>query len=370
MHLRSILAIARKDALDIIVNKSTLFSLLSIIFVAVLFLLISSLLGTKDTKLLIYDPGNSGIEKVINSEYAHLVVTHASSLEEVSTAFGPDGASKSSQYAIGVVVPENFLGSLHSGNRPQLSLYINGDQISNLDSQLTVRLITSYASSVANPQPVALSMATINPPHTTPIGDISGLYQATGLLMTFLTGIGLVSNLLIEEKEKKTLRMLMVSPATFLDVVLAKLLVGLTYQLALSGIVLAIVKGFTGEIPLVLLFVLLGATFSLTLGLLAGCIFQTTAASGGFIGAISMFFIAPTIFIGPLAFLIQNTPIEYIVKLLPTYYIAHGTYNAVQSQSTFASVSLDAGVLIACIGILLIASAWALRRQAAVVATI
>ena len=40
MHLRSILAIARKDAFDIIVNKSTFFSLLSIIFVAVLFLLI------------------------------------------------------------------------------------------------------------------------------------------------------------------------------------------------------------------------------------------------------------------------------------------------------------------------------------------
>lgn len=370
MHIRSILAVARKDTLDILANKSTLFSLLSLIGVAVLFLFINSLLGTHTTEVLIYDPGNSGVEKVISTEFTNTHFTSAGSSGDVSAAFGPNGTHKSTPYALGIVVPANFVSSLRSGGHPQINLYVNGDQINNIDRQIVVQLLTGYARSIVNPQPAHIALATINPTTTTVIGDLGGMYTAVAILMSFITGISIMPNLLIEEKEKKTLRMLMVSPATFTDVVLGKLLVGLGFQLLLSLIIASILKGFNGNIPVLLLFIALGACFSLALGLLAGCIFQTMSAAGGFIGIMSILYVASSIFVGPLGVLLGGGLIAQVLRALPTYYIAQGAYEAVQNLSTPGSVLLDGGIVLGCTVVVLAAAVWALRRQAAVAATI
>src|SRR6266581_1833405 len=237
MHIRSILAIARKDALDILLNKATLTLLLTPIFLAVLFVVIGALLGSHTTNALVYNPGKSGVEQIISSAFSDIKITYANSPGDVE-----------------------------------------GSQVGNVQSQLLLRALTDYARSVANPQPPAsITVATVNPPSpaNNALQDIGQVYSTAILLSSFLVGTSLVPGLLAEEKEKKTLRMLMVSPASFSDVVAAKLLVGLVYQLLLAMVALGIKGGYTGEVPLVLLFVLLGSCFSVSLGLLIGSIFQT-----------------------------------------------------------------------------------------------
>lgn len=370
MHIRSILAIARKDAMDIILNKSALFTLLSPIFIALLFLGISSVLGTRTSDILIYDPGNAGIDQVITSFFDHPTVTRAASPGDVAAAFGPDGAHKSSRYAVGLVVPPNFETDLRKGAHPRLGLYINGDEVNNLDRQLLLRLITNYASAVVNPQPLAITVATINPPVSTPILDLSKAYIVVALLTSFIVGTSIVPNLLVEEKEKKTMRLLMVSPASFTDVVLGKLLVGLVYQLVLAIVVIAIQRGFIGNIPVVLLFVLLGSCFALALGLLAGSIFETTGGLGGFVSIVSIVFVVSALFTGPLGTLLNGNPLVQAVKILPTYYVADGAYNALQNQSALPSALFDGGIVLGCTIVVLGIAVWLLRRQASVVAAL
>jgi ABC-2 type transport system permease protein len=109
------------------------------------------------------------------------------------------------------------------------------------------------------------------------------------------------------------------SSASFSDVVAAKLLVGLTYQLLLAMVALGIKGGYTGEVPLLLLFVLLGSCFSVSLGLLVGSIFQTTTATGAFSGMISFIYILPIFFVGPFAQLLGSNPFTQLIKVLPTF---------------------------------------------------
>ncbi|MGB8345384.1 MAG: ABC transporter permease, partial [Ktedonobacteraceae bacterium] len=163
---------------------------------------------------------------------------------------------------------------------------------------------------------------------------------------------------------------LMVTPASFSDVIMGKLLIVLVYQLLLSGIVLAIQGGYTGNIPLVLLYTLLGACFGLALGLLFGSIFQTTTAAGGVSGVVSFIYFLPVLFVGQLGQLLGNGPFVQVVKVLPTYYMADGISNAMMSQGTFADALLDISVTLGSAIVLLAIATWALRRQAAVVATI
>ena len=373
MHIRSILAIARKDALDILLNKATLTVMLTPIFLAVLFVVIGGLLGGHTTNALVYNPARSGVEQVVDSAFSDIKVTYTNSPADVTAAFGPDGSHKNTTYALGLVVPIDFDANLRSGAHPQLNLYVDGGQINNQQRQLLLSALADYSRSVANPQPPAtITVATVNPPSPSnnALQDIGVIYSAAVLLSSFLVGTSLVPGLLAEEKEKKTLRMLMVAPASFADVVAAKLLVGLVYQLLLALLALTIKGGFAGQVPLLLLFALLGSIFSVSLGLLIGSFFQTTTSAGAFSGMMSFIYILPIFFVGPFAQLLGSSSFAQAIKALPTYYLADGATNAIQSQSTFSGTVLDTGIVLAFIVVLFLVAVWSLRRQAVRISTI
>jgi ABC-2 type transport system permease protein len=91
-HLRSVAAVARKDALDLWRNKATLGGLLYPIIMAFLFLLISRLVGDSTTDFLVYNPGGSGVVAAITAGFSSARVVTAASAAEVADAFGPDGS--------------------------------------------------------------------------------------------------------------------------------------------------------------------------------------------------------------------------------------------------------------------------------------
>lgn len=372
MHPRSILAIARKDAIDILLNKSTLVILATPIVLAVLFLFIGKLIGDHATSILVYNPGQSHIVQVVSSAFGSTRVVQAASPDDVNAAFGPNGTQKDTAYDIGLILPANFDSVLQAGNQPQVSLYVNESHVDPHQALLLKAALLNYAREVAHPQtPLQVSLAAINPPTTPNFGDTLGtFYGAAGLMVSFMVGTSLMPGLLIEEKEKKTLRMLMVTPASFTDVILGKLLIALVYQLLLSLVVLAIQGGLSGQVSLVLLYTLLGSCFSLALGLLFGGLFSTISAAGAAGGIVSLIYIVPTLFTGPLGTLFNNNPVAQAMKVLPTYYIADGVYNAMQSQATLNVHLLDISVPLASTIALILLTTWVLRRQASVAAAI
>ena len=64
--------------------------------------------------------------------------------------------------------------------------------------------------------------------------------------------------------------MLLFNPTSLVDILVDKLLVVLVFHLAIISVGLAILGGFSGAVPLVVLYVLLGACLSLSLGFLYG----------------------------------------------------------------------------------------------------
>jgi len=373
MHIRSIFAIARKDALDLLLNKTTLVLLLTPIFLAVFFVVIAALLGSHTTNVLIYNPGKSNVEQVVDQAFSDSMTTYVNSPDKVASAFGPNGSHKNVSYAMGLVVPDGFDASLISGGHPKISLFFDGSQINDQQQQLLLGAINAYTRGIASPQPPAtISAVTVNPPApANAFKDIEQVYAIGALLASLMIGTSLVPGLLAEEKEKKTLRMLMVSPASFTDVILAKLLVGFVYQCLLALVALAITGGFNAtQIPLVLLFVLLGSCLSVGVGLLIGGIVNTTSAAGAFSGSLSFLYIVPIFFVGPFAQLLGSNLFTQAIKLLPTYYVGDGMANAVMNSSSLGGVLLDAGVIAITVVILVLLASWVLRRQAAVISAI
>lgn len=375
MHPRIIRAIARKDALDLLLNKQTLFGLMVPILLAVLYLVISLVIGSSTTEILVYDPGYqpgkpAGIEQVLTGAFSNAHLTQAGSPQQVADAFGANGTHRKSPYAVGLVVPPDFEANLRAGKQPTLQLYINGDSINNQQSQLLQSAIANYSRAVVSPAPITLSTSTINPPARNSLfTTLVGIYALSALLASLLVGIAIAPGLLIEEKEKKTLRVLMVSPASWADVIAAKLLVAFVYQILVTTIALAIARGFTGQVPLVVLFVLLGSFFSVAVGALAGCIFKTQSAAGAFSGMAVFIFILPIFFL-PSFGVASESVIGQMVKVLPPYWIADGVAKALQNQATLGNTLLDLIIVIGSALLFFLIAVWGLRRQASVVSTI
>lgn len=370
MHSRVILAIARKDALDALINKTTLVVLLAPLLVAVMFAVFTQLFGTRTNDILVYNSGDSGVIQVVSEAFSNPKIVSAASAGDVAAAFGADGTHKSSNYTAGLVVPPDFESSIRASGHPQLTLFTNGDDVSTQQRQLLIQALSDYSRGVATPQvPASISTVTINPPSPSPVADLSTFYAAAALLMSFAVGTSLMPGLLVEEKEKKTLRMLIVSSASWGDIIAGKLLVGLGYQLILAAVALAVTKGYFGQVSLVLLFALLGSCFSLILGLLLGSLFKTTSAAGA-AGLFAFIYIIPVFFTGVFGNLFSNNAASQIMRFVPTFYVAEGITSAMQNRTVAGDLALDIVVTVGCTVALFIAAVWALRRQATVAATI
>ena len=244
------------------------------------------------------------------------------------------------------------------------------DPVRTFSNGMKQRLMIARA--IANPQPpVTITTAMINPPSTTNKGVLLGqIYTPLVLLLSLTVGTSFIPLLLLEEGEKKTLRMLLVTPASFEEILIGKLLVVLFFQIVITCVVLAIQGGFSGSIPLVLLSVVIGARFSLSLGLFFGSVFSTVSAAGAVAGIVAVIYIVGGMFVGQLCQTLGNGPVLQIARLLPTYYLADGVVNASQNLGSWGSHLFDIGVILGSTIILLVVSAWALRRQSAVLATI
>jgi ABC-2 type transport system permease protein len=373
MHARTILAIARKDSLDIIRNKSTpLVGLLFPIVLSLVWLLIGRLVGSSASAILVYDPSGSSIVQVVTGAFPSPVVTRAGSAAEVGAAFDLGGGRRGAAYSLGLIVPAGFDDSLRSGAHPHLQLYLDGGTVKAPTEALLQAAIVNFCRSMSDPRPpVDLSTTVINPsPKASVAAEMGQLYLPFSLLLSLVVGMMFVPQLLLEEKEKKTLRMLMVSPASFADVLVRKLLVVLLYQLALTAVVLAIIGGFTGQVALVALYGLLGGCFSLALGLLFGAAFDSVSAASAAGGPVMIVTILAGLFVGPLGQILNRSPVSLVARVLPMYYIAEGVLNASQSQGSLGTNVLDIGVIVASTLILLAVSAGVLRRQFARSATI
>lgn len=363
-HLRSTFAIVRKDILDILFSVPTVSMLLMPVVLSILFAMLSGILGNPPATLLIYNPEHSRVGQVVSQSLSASQVTSASFSDEVTSAFAP---GKSPSYTVGMVVPPGFDASLERGEHPQVLLYFNNNQMNALQRQRVASAVADYASSVSHALPTVIITPATSDPATLLFNlDLSAFYVALALLTSISVGISLVSTLLVEEKERKTLRMLLIAPATLTDVVLGKLLVGMIYQLLVSIVILTLLHGFVGNLPLVLLFVLLIAGFGLALSLLAGSFFHTTGGLGGFLGIVSLLFVLPAVFASALGAFFGTGLLQGIMHLLPTYYMADGLLNALQSQGTIASASLDLSITIGAMLVCLIAAVWILHRQTAV----
>src|SRR5581483_570123 len=121
MHTRRILAMACKDAIDIVKNKQTFIGLLTPFVMGIVFIFLQVLFsGRGITQVYIYDPDHSNISTIVSSVFDKPEIVYARSAVDVTAEFGSDRARTNTPYAMGLIVPAGFEESVRQGQHPQV----------------------------------------------------------------------------------------------------------------------------------------------------------------------------------------------------------------------------------------------------------
>jgi len=352
---RIIWAIATKDIVDAIRNKTTLSILLGATILMLSSMALPLLLRARDTPVaVVYDPGRSTwIRGLTTREEFRLRLVDSQA--EMEGAIGGTG-----ELALGLVIPEGFREAADAESSPvDIAGYVphwaDRDQVARLvvffENELSrakgQRVTVKTAGHIAYP-----TIDVIGYPHTI----------ASSLIVAVMTvGLALVPLLLLEEREMHTFDALLVSPARYRQIVIGKALVGLFYCLCAGAVVLALNSRWIARWWPALFALLLGSSFTVMLGLLFGSLFEDASSLNVWMALMLGVLLVPVFLVG-LGSSHWSDLVRYAVQWLPSVAMDEVVWASMANPSACSSLTRPTMLLIVSVAVLFVLVTWRVRQ--------
>lgn len=280
-YWRIVLALAAKDIVDAIKNKTTLTIVLGLAMMMLTVEALPLLLKLDDRpRVAIYDAARSGVADELRRGRAVQVL-------EMRTA---DDALAVAREASGPLVAVTLPPDWEDGTG---ALAIDGYLAHRVRTQTADRLTSQaeQALTAVTGRPITIQTQAVYPTlenggHTIMVA--MGLVLATTLITSIL-----VPYLILEEKTSHTLDLLRVSPASINQVLLGKGLAGVVYGVLAAAVLLAFNLSLVNQWSLMLLAVLAIVLFGVGLGLLVGTLVENEGAVQMWVGLLAVVLMFP-----------------------------------------------------------------------------
>jgi hypothetical protein len=360
VNWRNINAIYRKDLFDAIKDARVLLALVVPFGIAILYNFMFDDEEPLPEATVVYTEVGSTLPERLQESLAdsvELVLEPRDSADDVRQTIEDEDAD------MGMIIPEGFDEDLMDDEIPALGLLFRdsgGVPVTTLTG--SVDLIVRQMA--GTPEPMALSVEVV----ASPDGSGPSLFNDLGIRVYFvlaammmligMIGILAVPIILAEEAEKKTLEALTLI-ASYLDVVIAKALVGLTYLGVGIGLLLGMTQMWP-EDPLIFFsgIILLGVAL-VGFGLLLGGLFKSANQLNNWGGLILMPVIAPAFIIG------VWTPdvFTYVIEAIPVAQGMKLAVNGMSGEAIFANIWVSYVILAVWIVIAYAALVFRLSRM-------
>ena len=353
-EVRIVLAIALKDGLEAVRDRKLLSVLAAVVVMIALFRVLPALREGEQPTLAVVDAGSSAVVDrwAASSQFD---LRRLSSWQEMEDLLGGEETP-----VLGLVLPPGFDRLVESEALIELEGYVDhwvsdskADELRTFfEEQLTTQTGRAVRIDVDN------ALVFTHPRGLRPV--------TTSFLMAYalvVVGLMVAPNLMIEEKELKTMEALLISPASAGQIVIAKALTGLFYCLMAGGLVLAASAAMVVHWDIAILAVISGSLFTVSLGLLLGV---TLAARQQLIiwSAVLMFpLFLPVIASEILADIQAPALVQQAVSWVPTVAVAEAIRWALSARAPWAEIRTGLAVTAAWAIPLLVAVAWKVRRS-------
>ncbi len=242
---------------------------------------------------------------------------------------------RANDFDAGLILQKNFDESLRVGKKPKLNFFIGGESLASnrlILASSTFEMVRQADGSIA---PVTIKLTTTGG-QSVPLE--SRLLPMLVMYAVLIAGLFVPAASLVEEREKKTIEAVLVTPVQMPDILAGKAGLGVVLAMA-TGIMTLVLNNALGVNPGALIIVLfLASLMSAEFGLILGSLAKDTNTLFTFIKSIGALLAAPVIFI-----IWPGLP-QWIAKIFPTYYFLSPLYEIAIKDSSLGQVTLDLSI--------------------------
>lgn len=242
---------------------------------------------------------------------------------------------------MGIIVPAGFDDAVRRGEAVAITAYTWGESLAK-NRDILENTITGLARDMAGQEvPIEIAAFELGDGESIPWRD--RLLPLIVLMAVLFGGTMVPATSLVDEKQKLTLKALVITPTTLGDVFLTKALIGMVLSTLIGVLVLVLNQAF-GSQPLMLVMVLaLGATLAAGFGVFLGAMVKDITSLFATIKAVGILLYAPAI-----VYMFPQIP-QWIGRVFPTYYLVGPVFKITQQNGGWSDIAADVFVLVGLI---------------------
>jgi ABC-2 type transport system permease protein len=241
---------------------------------------------------------------------------------------------------IGVVIPDGFEESITSGEQVDLHLYVWAERMGKDEFMLNQTLGDLFIGMAGYEQAVAVEPVMLGE-YTESMTWQQRLIPFLTLMAVVLSGLFIPAMSLVDEKEKKTLKALVVTPVSMEDIFISKGIFGVIMSMVVAAIILMLNQMFSASTIIILTTLFIGGIAAAAGGLIFGSYVKDTVSLMAIIKATGLILYAPG-----LIKIFPDVP-NWIAEIFPTYYMIGPIIEVTQNGGGWADVTKDLDILTA-----------------------
>jgi len=307
-YIRIIWVLARKDIWEAIRNRNILVLIFTVALLIVFYKALPSLAtGNEPPHILVCDGGKSALTALLEDSPNVTAQTQFESEAAMIKRLRDNDIPE-----LGLVIPADFDRQLEAGQVPVLQGYVMYWLEDREALALTDAVAAEISSLLGKPASISVEGNTV---FGVPEKDGAGSQASMALILTLvMIGISLVPIILLDEKQARTLEVLLVSPASETQIAAAKGLAGLLYSGVVAALALAVNYRLVMHWELAVAAVVLFGLLTVLLGLILGTWAETRAQFQVWAWVLILPMIMPLI-----VYLLSDLLPEIFGQLLPVF---------------------------------------------------
>lgn len=302
---------------------------------------------SQTAKLGINDQGNSRLVDLVSASDSVQTRTYASA-DDLRKAVEVGAVD------MGVSLPDNFDEDALSGNSIVLPAYVWGESLAKNRGILLASINSAVRQLAGQEVPVQIETTTLGDAQSVPWSD--RLLPFVLLYAVTIGGTMVPASLIVDEKQKRTLTALAITPTTLGDILAAKGLMGVILALVMSIVILLMNQAFGVQTGLLMIVLGLGAVLAALFGLVLGALVKDINTLFATIKGIGILLYAPVF-----VYMFPQIP-QWIGNIFPTYYIIQPVVEISQRGGTWSDIVFEVSILAGLIVLMLVVVAFSTRR--------
>jgi ABC-2 type transport system permease protein len=289
-------------------------------------------------RLVVVDEGSSAITRaLLDADGLRVVVVgDTAELRRAVTAH---------EFDAGLVLPPGIDDALAAGERPPLEFYVSGSSLASTRVILGVTTLELLRDVAGQSPPVDVVVTQLGDESYVPFEDrLMPLIVAYAVV---IAGMFLPALSIVDEREKRTMDAVLVTPMRLSEFLVGKALLGVLLAMAMGLITLALNDAFAGQVLAMVLFLMVGSVMMAEVGLMLGCWARDSNTLFSAVKGGGILILAPVVFI-----LFPALP-QWIPRLIPTHYFLTPIYEIATLGASLGDHLVDLGIAAAiCLALL------------------